>query len=243
MGIKYWNDIELEKTKPYWIEDDSDPKLLNFLKVDTNLLRCFEDSISYCNEFLGGVKGNVLDVGSGVAWSSAVISRIKDVVSITANDYSEHRLTKVAPFVFNQMGGDKSKFHTLIGDFMEMEFPDESYDVILFCQSLYMYSDLDSVLKRVFTMLREGGVLMVVCERITPEYSIYSPQYYLRKIKQMLKGRSDYSGNNFYVDSEYRNAIQRAGFDYRFQLLDYPVYLSTRQVNAGNHFGLKATFK
>lgn len=243
MGINYWNDIELEKTKPYWIEDDSDPKLLNFLKTDTNLLRCFEDSILFCNEFLGSVKGNVLDVGSGVAWSSAVISRIKDVDSITANDYSEHRLTKVAPLVFKQMGGDKSKFRTLVGDFMEMEFPAGSYDVILFCQALYMYQDLDSVLKKVFSMLRENGVLMVVCERITPEYSKSSPQYYFRKIKQILKGRSDHSGNNFYVDSEYKNAIRRAGFDYRFQLLDYPVYPSTRQINAGNHFGLKVTFK
>jgi ubiquinone/menaquinone biosynthesis C-methylase UbiE len=243
MGIKYWNDIELEKTKPYWIENDSDPKLINFLKEDTNILRCFEDSLSYCNEFLGGVKGNVLDVGSGVAWSSAVISRIKDVASITANDYSEHRLTKVAPFVFNQMGGDKSKFHTLIGDFMEIEFPDESYDVILFCQSLYMYQDLDSVLQKVYRMLVKGGFIMVVCERIIPEYSLLSARHYLRKLLRLLKGRSDSSGRCFYADSDYRKAIEKAGFDYKFQILDYPIFPSNNSLNAGNHFGLKGTFK
>lgn len=67
MSYEYWNDIEIEKTKPYWIKDASDTKLLNFIQKDTNLQKCFQDSLDFAKHFNGGVKGHVLDVGAGVA--------------------------------------------------------------------------------------------------------------------------------------------------------------------------------
>ena len=102
MGYDYWNDIEYEKTKPYWIEDESDMKLLNFIQKETNLQRCFQDAL----------------------------------------------------------------------------------------------------------------------------------------LAHSLKGRADSSGNQFYV-KEYRNAIENAGLNYEFQLLDYPVYPKIKTLKAGNHFGIK----
>ena len=33
----YWNDIEEEKQKPFFIQDKADPKLLTYLEKDTNL--------------------------------------------------------------------------------------------------------------------------------------------------------------------------------------------------------------
>jgi len=55
----------------------------------------------------------------------------------------------------------------------------------------------------------------------------------------LVKGRVDKTGNRYFVDSEYRKAIKNAGFDYRFQLLNYPVFRRNGIINAGNHFGIK----
>lgn len=240
MSREYWNDIELEKTKAYWVEDVSDLKLLHFLQNETNLQKCFQDAVGFANQFNGGVCGHVLDIGAGVAWTSALLSRIDKVESITATDYSEHRLNKIAPIVFKQLGGNERKFIPVVGDFLDLDFPINHYRTILFCQCLYMFPDLDKVLDKVSGLLAPDGILMVVCERITLEYSIYSINGFKKKLRQLLKGRADSSGNHNYEDRDYRCAIEKAGLNYRFQLLKYPVYPKNNTWKAGNHFGIKA---
>lgn len=239
MSYEYWNDVKNEKTKPYWIEDESDMKLLNFIQKETNLQKCFQDALDFANHFGDGVKGHVLDVGAGVAWTSAILSKSKIVESVTAIDYSEHRLKDVTPIVFSQLKGDDNKFKSIIGDFLEIDFPLKKYDTIVFCQSLYMFPHIDAVLKKVLDILAPGGLVLVACERITPDYPIYSLNHLKEILVHAIKGRVDSSGNQFYVDKEYRNAIKNAGLNYEFQLLDYPVYLKNKQLKAGNHFGIK----
>jgi ubiquinone/menaquinone biosynthesis C-methylase UbiE len=170
---EYWNDIEIEKKKPYWIEDVSDLKLLHFLQEETNLQRCFQDAMKFA-EKLGGIRRHVLDIGAGVAWTSALLSKKDEVESITATDYSEHRLKKIGPTVFKQLKGNKDKFMPIVGDFLELDFQVNHYQTIIFCQSLYMFPDLRSVMDKVSKLLVSGGIIMITCERITPEFPIYS---------------------------------------------------------------------
>lgn len=239
MSFDYWNSIEIEKTKPYWIEDKSDLKLIHFIQTETNLQKCFEDAVVFSTQFEGGVHGHILDVGAGVAWTSALLSKLEKVDSVTAIDYSKHRLLKIAPIVFEQLNGDISKFKPIIGDFLNLDFKTLEFDIVLFCQSLYMFPSLDEVLARVSKLLVPGGIIMVVCERITPELSFFSVNGLKRRLKRFLRKRVDSSGNYSYEDKEYRHAIVNASFAYWFELLDYPVYPKGNLLNAGNHFGIK----
>lgn len=238
MSFDYWNDIEIEKTKPYWIEDKSDLKLIHFIQKETNLQRCFQDAVEFSKQLRGGHLGQILDVGTGVAWTSALLSKLGQVDSVTAMDCSEHRLFQIAPIVFEQLDGDIGKFKPIIGDFLSCDFKADQFDIILFCQSLYMFPSLDKVLANVSKLLAADGMIMVVCERITPELPFLSINSLKRRLKRLVRGRADSSGNYYYEDKEYRHAIVGAGFDYQFQLLDYPVYPKSN-LNAGNHFGIK----
>lgn len=103
-----------------------------------------------------------------------------------------------------------------------------------------MFKNIDKVLEKVSNLLVSGGLLIVACERITPEYPLYSINHLKKILVYLLKGRADSSGNHFYVDKEYRNAIENAGLNYEFQLLGYPVQLKNKTLNAGNHFGIKS---
>jgi SAM-dependent methyltransferase len=238
MNYDYWNNIEIEKTKAYWIEDKSDLKLIHFIQKETNLQRCFQDAVEFSKQLRGGHLGQILDVGAGVAWTSALLSKLEQVDSVTAMDYSRHRLFQIAPIVFEQLDGDISKFKPIIGDFSDFDFKTGQFDIVLFCQSLYMFPFLDEVLAKVSKLLVPEGMIMVVCERITPEFPFFSINSLKRRLKQFLGGRADSSGNYYYEDKEYRHAIVTAGFKYQFQLLDYPVYPKSN-LNAGNHFGIK----
>jgi len=238
MNYDYWNDIEKEKTKVYWIEDESDLKLLKFLQKETNLQRCFHDAVNFAKQFNGGVRGHVLDVGAGVAWTSALLSKIDIVESVTAIDYSEHRLMKIAPIVFKQLKGDERKFNPIVGDFFKLDLQMNYFQTIVFCQSLYMFPDLNSVLTNVSKLLTPDGFVIVACERISREFTVYSIDYLKKKLGQLLKGRADSSGKHSYIDKEYRSTIENTGLNYKFQLLDYPISLNST-LKAGNHFGIK----
>ena len=54
MSYDYWNNIEIEKTKAYWIEDKTDLKLVHFIQSETNLQRCFQDAVAFSTQFEGG---------------------------------------------------------------------------------------------------------------------------------------------------------------------------------------------
>ena len=235
---EFWNDIDIEKEKPFFIQHVADLKLMNHLEKETNLNRCFKDAIQFAEQF-GGVRNRVLDVGAGVAWTSAIISKLDSVEFILASDYSRHRLTEIAPIIFEQMGGKKEKYGGIVGDFWEMEFPKNYFQTIVFCQSLYMFSPLEKILKRVSDLLAPGGILMIACERISPEFPSFSVQNLKKQLSRILKGRVDSSGNHFYEDRDYINAIKGADLDDHFQLLDYPIYYKTSTWPAGNYFGIK----
>ncbi|UCE06630.1 MAG: class I SAM-dependent methyltransferase [bacterium] len=234
----YWNDIEAEKSKPYYIEKVSDPKLIGFLRHESNLERCFLDGLDFAKKLGNGIGGNVLDVGAGVAWTSALMSRISSVQKVIAIDYSTHRLLNIAPLVFEQLQGDRSKFDIVVDDFLRFECEENQFDVIIFCQALYMFKDLDKVMYKIRKLLKQSAVLIVACERITKTYSIFSPKYYLRNLRYLISSRADDSGNNFYDDVEYKTAINNCGLKYCFQLLDYPLHPGG-SLMAGNHFGVK----
>jgi len=121
---------------------------------------------------------------------------------------------------------------------MNYEF-EELFDVAIFCQSLYMFPDLEKTLAKTRDILVKGGLLIVACERIIASYPLYSPYYFLKKIKQFIRGRADTSENCGYEDKEYRSAIEIAGFKYYFQAVDYPIFKCVNSIAAGNHFGVK----
>jgi ubiquinone/menaquinone biosynthesis C-methylase UbiE len=196
------------------------------------------DALDFCENHIGSIKGHVLDVGAGVAWSSAIISKINSVKSVTAVDFSEHRLKKIAPIVFKQLNGNIDKFEFKVENFLNFDLNEKKFDVVLFCQSLYMFSTINLVMEKVYDLLEKGGICLVVGERITPEFSGWNIKKIKRNILNLIRGRADCSGNHYYKDREYMISIVNSGLEYKFQLLNYPVYKNS-VVMAGNHFGKK----
>ena len=160
---------------------------------------------------------------------------------ITAIDFSKHRLEQIAPMVFKQYSGRIDKIEFIVGDFKDHEWPTASFDIVIFCQSLYHFPDLRGVLKKIQRILCPGGIVIVACERIFVDmgHPFLSLNFYKRNWGRLWGKRADSSGNYFRGDNEYCQAIKGAGLDYQFQALDYPVYKGGPFWSAGNYFGIK----
>ncbi|HEB02228.1 MAG TPA: class I SAM-dependent methyltransferase [Nitrospirae bacterium] len=245
----YWNDIEVEKTKAFYVTDPSDTKALRYLREDTFLERCFLDAIKYANERLCGVGHNVLDVAAGICWSSALVSKLEGISKITAVDYSEHRLKMIAPIVIRQLEGRSDLIETECVDFFKADYEKGSFDTIVFCQALYMFDDMEETLKRTAELLSPGGRVIIACERLNiPSFFslaflyglLYGPKDALWQLGTKLGfiPQLDDTGKHYYTDRDYENAIRKAGLDYQFQKLDYRIFPSAF-VKGGNYFGIK----
>ncbi len=237
-SYNYWNNVEIEKTKPYCIEEPSHRRLLRFLREETNIERCFLKALEFLDKELQWNGGDVLDVAAGVCWTSAILSRLNCVSKVQAIDFSEHRIDKYASIVIKQMHGHEGKISRQYGDVLQV-IKNEKFDLIVFCQALYMFDDMNGLIKQMFNILRPGGVIMVACERIQPRHSLFNGIFWKQKIKTFVKGRKDSTGRTAYGDREYKHAIEQAGLRYYFQLLDFPVNLRWSQLEAGNYFGIK----
>jgi len=252
---EYWNDLEIEKGKGVFITSKDNLTLLRHLREQTNLERCFRDAISYSQSHFGGLYGQVLDVGAGVCWSSAIIANLDSVEQVTAIDYSGHRLNIIAPIVIEQFGANPLKVKRIEGDFFKYPFNENSFDVIVFCQALYMFPDLDSTLNRVYNLLKPGGQLIVACERLEGAAGELLKKKRFKKLLGIYKRAitakvgltsnatlRDESGRSGYRDKHYRRNILRAGLTYHYQKLNY-ILFPDNPVLAGNHFGIKARNK
>lgn len=245
----YWNDVEVEKGKAFYVSGPEDLRLLRYLREETYLERCFMDAVRYSEEALGGIGPDVLDVASGVCWTSAILSMREGVRQVTAIDYSSFRLFEIAPFAIGQLGGDPDRIKRIHGDFMEMDFPPGSFDTVVFCQALYMFDNIEKVLGKVESVLRPGGRLIISAERLNAP-SFLSGDFLMQVFSDpkgalwaLAKGKglkpgADETGRCFYRDCDYKKAIERSGLRYHLQMLPYKIF-GPVPVNAGNYFGVK----
>ncbi|MEW6115180.1 MAG: class I SAM-dependent methyltransferase [Thermodesulfobacteriota bacterium] len=242
MCADYWNDEEIERSKSFWIEDVDDPRLLNHLRTETNLERCFRDALAFVESHLGGIRGTVLELGAGVCWTTAILSRCADVEKIIAVDISEHRLFRLAPLVFQQYHALEQKIERVVDSAENVVCKENSLDAAVFCQALYMISEPVLLLQAIYKCLRPDGLVLIACEHIE------GPKPWRGRgklwLQSLLSGHftpkvpADDSGRHSYEDRHYRKFIRDAGFRLFGQNLDYPV-LPNSPVDAINYFGVK----
>jgi SAM-dependent methyltransferase len=242
MCADYWNDEEIEKSKSYWIENIDDPRLLNHLRTETNLERCFRDALSFVESRLGGIRGTVLELGAGVCWTTAILSRCADVEKVIAVDISKHRLFRLAPIVFQQYHALEHKIERVVDSAENIECRENALDAVVFCQALYMISEPVPLLRMPYECLKPDSLVLVACEHIE------GPKPWRGRAKlwlqSLLSGHliprmpADDSGRHSYEDHHYRKFIRASGFRLFRQSLDYPV-LHNSPVNAINYFGVK----
>lgn len=145
----YWNNIEEEKKKEWWIENLNDDKVEKYL-TKSGLRQEFE--IALDNVKIGG---KVLDLAAGVCWTSALISKYESVEKIDSVEFSFHRINDLASTTIESLGGDKTKINKILGSFYDIKRENEYYDLIVLSQAyhhaqypLKLFHECDRVLKR-----------------------------------------------------------------------------------------------
>lgn len=110
---------------------------------------------------------HVLDVGCGVGGPATEISRFTGckVTGLNNNDYQIERATYKA-----KQNGLSDKLNFVKGDFMQMDFPAETFDAVYAIEATVHAPVLEGVYSEIYKVLKPGGTFGVYEWVMTDEY-------------------------------------------------------------------------
>ncbi|TGZ77439.1 hypothetical protein EX30DRAFT_344086 [Ascodesmis nigricans] len=173
----------------------------------------------------------VLDVGCGVGGPAREMSRFAgvNVVGLNNNDYQIERATKYA-----KDGGLEHMHKFVKGDFMQMSFPDNTFDAVYAIEATVHAPSLQGVYENIFRVLKPGGVFGVYEWLMTANFDETNARH-----KEIRHGIEVGDGIAQMVTiEEGLRAIKAAGFE-----LEYADDLADRDDNVPWYYPLAGDLK
>lgn len=148
----------------------------------------------------------VLDVGCGVGGPAREMIKFANVhvVGLNNNDYQIERSLRYA-----KKEGLEGKFKAVKGDFMQMSFPENSFDAVYAIEATVHAPDLKGVYEQIFRVLKPGGTFGVYEWFMTDRYDNDNPDH--RACRLAIEQGDGIS--NMVTISEGLAAIKAAGFE------------------------------
>jgi SAM-dependent methyltransferase len=112
--------------------------------------------------------GRILEIGAGVGWLSAELSKLPRVVEVFATDFSTKVLREHAPRVFNLLNAHAAKIIRTPGDFHKLDFPSDYFDFVVSSAALQHATNPVQVLREVKRVLKSGGRFVAIREPVWP---------------------------------------------------------------------------
>ncbi len=116
----------------------------------------------------------VLDVGCGVGGPAREIIKFAgvNVMGLNNNDYQIERSLQYA-----KKEGLEAKYNATKGDFMQMSFPENSFDAVYAIEATVHAPDLQGVYEQIFRVLKPGGTFGVYEWLMTDKYDNDIPEH------------------------------------------------------------------
>jgi sterol 24-C-methyltransferase len=148
----------------------------------------------------------VLDVGCGVGGPAREIAKFTGahITGLNNNDYQIERATRYAA-----KEGLSKQLEFVKGDFMQMSFPENSFDAVYAIEATVHAPSLEGVYSQIFRVLKPGGVFGVYEWLMTDNYDNENPHH--REIRLGIEQGDGIS--NMVKISEGVAAIKAAGFE------------------------------
>jgi SAM-dependent methyltransferase len=166
----YWNDIDEERRKPWWIEDGDYDRCRRYLR-ESGLLSDYEAAEAFIRELRGGDL-RIADLAAGIGWTSALLSKLDAVAEVHCVEISIHRLERLFPHSITMFEGQAPKIHRYLGSFYDLKLAERSVDVVFLSQAFHHADHPVKLLTQCDRVLRPGGRLLIVGEHHIGPWSI-----------------------------------------------------------------------
>jgi ubiquinone/menaquinone biosynthesis C-methylase UbiE len=145
--------------------------------------------------------GRILELGAGMAWFSAELSKLPKVVEVVATDFSS-RATEQAAETFKLLRAHEAKITHRRVNSHRLDFPENHFDFVVCAGVLHDALNLLHLLREIRRVLKPGGRLIAVREPVRPVMQFRG------------RGAADAKAlkTPLYSRADYEHAFDRAGF-------------------------------
>jgi ubiquinone/menaquinone biosynthesis C-methylase UbiE len=158
-----------------------------------------------------GFYGKVLELGAGSCWFSSEISKIRSVEAVYALELSKSLLTRIAPLIMKRLQAKTNKIQRISGDFHELPFKENFFDMIVMDAALHHAVNPTQVLHEVKRVLKDQGFMLAIREPVLPLW---------RRGQKNIIGaeeRSQGVTENVFTLSEWKRIFIRSGLKTKFR--------------------------
>jgi len=211
----YWNNVAVKQQKAWWIVDGDGSACLEYLN-SSGLLAQYRQA----EEVIAALPTSQLkiaDLAAGIGWTTALLSRLKNVSSVHAVEISQHRVGPLFEAAMDLFHADRPKIHHYLGSFYNTQFADEELDVVFMCQAFHHADEPARLLHEIDRILKPTGTVVVVGEHNVTK--LKTVKRFLRALsKGQLKARfadlwpsDDVLGDHYYSHAMYRRMFSAVG--------------------------------
>ena len=154
--------------------------------------------------------GEVLELGAGSCWLSALMSKISEIKNVYALDISKELLETIGSKVIIDLEGEKEKIKFVSADFHKLPFDDNRFDIVVCDASLHHAQNLPVLLKEVKRVLKSNGFLIAIREPMKSLLYYCNPKKFGRK--EIKQGATE----NIYSKTEWKKYFNQAGLKLNF---------------------------
>lgn len=168
---EFWNDLEQEKPKHWYIIDNNFDKLWKHLKSS----KLYDDYLVGERIIKNNLRSNltVMDLAAGIGWTSALISKLENVKEVNSLDISKHRINLICPKSIEMFEGKPEKINRYVGSFYSTKFKNESADIVFMSQAFHHADQPFKLLEETYRILKKDGVVIIIGEPYKNLYKIF----------------------------------------------------------------------
>lgn len=176
-SYEYWNEKNIEKKKFFYkILSDfesfkNDSKQNNF---SYELSRIIKDNKININD------KSIMSIGSGSCYVEAKTFSFYEFKNLTCLDFSKHRITELAPVVFDKFKMTSKSINLICGDPHEYfkKYEKQKFDLIFMCAAFHHFEKPENLLNLLINKLNVNGYIIIIGE---PYINFFEKIKYLNK--------------------------------------------------------------
>lgn len=156
----YWDNPSNEEGKAFNVIEGGFEALENSSKLRV----LFEQAKDLLKLGEVNLNGRILSLAAGTCWLESWLLKGAAFEHLTAVDFSEHRIHRIAPKTLDHYGITTGRVTLAYGDILDLKVEAKSQDVVLLCQAFHHASEPRRLLDEVKRVLKDDGKVIILGE-------------------------------------------------------------------------------
>lgn len=149
--------------------------------------------------------GDILELGAGSCKTSAFLSKLPEVKSVTCVEFSQTMVLEIAPRIVLHFGGQLDKLFFIAGDMNRTENYDEKkYDAIVFQSALHHVFLPFFLIEKLSETLKPGGAIICINEPALADITLPTRANH-QWIEHAIDHQHQGNNENYYHASYFRD--------------------------------------